>query len=248
MIMSKKIDIVSPGICIHSLWDVFHRGMVRHINEVKERRSHVPYYLSDYDDAEYAEEMRLLREYYGMNGYDDSYDDEFDVDDDGTIIFPIKDDKRDLDKTLRPGRDYDDWDAIDDLKGKKGKKCKHKKHRSRHKSNGCKVLSINTPYSGEEGDDENEYEFSNNGKIYFYPDYHDKYDRIEFDKLMDFDEYCNEEGYVVPPYVGEKIAYAPVAHCCLNPVAKEHGILEIMAEESYGDMRYEACDESELGV
>jgi hypothetical protein len=47
----------------------------------------------------------------------------------------------------------------------------------------------------------------------------------------------------VPPYVGVVIAYKPVRHCCLNHYAKEHGVLEIMAEESYADMLFEATDE-----
>ena len=46
--------------------------------------------------------------------------------------------------------------------------------------------------------------------------------------------------------MAENIAYRRVSHTCLAPDAKEYGIFEIMAEESYADLVYEVCDVSEL--
>lgn len=227
----------------------------------------------DYGD-EYEDAMEQLRRFYGgcfprSGGYilkplsgedadewdDEDYDDEdwseyddYVVGDDGEIIFPNSNtSQQDMATTLRPGEyrrskeDMDDyWNKMKKFNGGGGKK-KHKKHRSRHKA---KTIDINQPYSGFEG--QNDEESVGTGIIYFYEDYHDKYDRLEFNGLVEFDEYCNQMGFFVPAYVGEQIAYSPISHCCLNPQAKEQGILEVMREETYGDMFYEACETSEL--
>ena len=235
--MSKKINLVTPGVSRSSLWSLFTKYVSRKVKEEEEYWKTVGYrlcrgynYLLYDDDDDYDEEMQKLRDYYNGESDDDYY-----VDDDGCIIFPPK------------GGTSDEFEEDSYFKklnklNSKGKK-KHTKHRSRHRSKGTKVIDINTPYSGFEEDPD---EVSNECKIYFYPDYNDKYERIEFNSLMEFDEYCQEEGFCVPPYIGEKLAYKPVSHCCLNPYAREHGVLEIMAEESYGDMMYEACEETEM--
>jgi hypothetical protein len=125
-------------------------------------------------------------------------------------------------------------------------KHKHTKHRgSRGKK--TKVIDINTPYSSNYIDDTETGDALENCKIYFYEDYHNKYDRIEFNNLFEFDQYCKELGLSVPAYVAEQIAYSPINHCCLNPMAEEEGVLEVMREETYGEMFYEACETSELG-
>lgn len=236
---------------------------------VKEQRDRYRTRYSQYDDEDYETEMELLRRYYGrsfpnssamgviLNPLDDDewddedYDDveycDYMVDDEGEIIFPPK--NVDIDTTLRPGemrrsaQDMDDyWNKMSKF-NERGKK-KHSKHRGHRGSKKAKMIDINKPYNAnyidEDGNPLNE------TSIYFYEDYHDKYSRIEFSNLYDFDQYCKEMGFDVPSYVGENIAYNPISHCCLNPAAKENGVLEIMREETYGDMYYEACETSEL--
>ena len=144
-----------------------------------------------------------------------------------------------------PGWDSDDSIIIQN--NKKGRKHKHH-HRSR-----ARVLDITTPYSGsEENPTEIDDEYDDNDYqekvIFFYPDYHYKDDRLEFNSLKSFDSYCCRNGYVVPKYIEDDIIYRCESHCCLNPTAEKNGILEIMAEESYGEMFYEACDVSELDM
>ena len=232
--MSKKINIVTPGISHSSLWDLFTKYVSRKVEEEKEYwrsvgRSLGGRYSYLYDD-EYDDEMRKLREYYNGTSDDDYY-----VDDDGCIIFPPNSSNSDY-------FEEDEYFKKLNKLNSKGKK-KHTKHRSRHRSKGTKIIDINTPYSGFEEEPD---EIGGSIKIYYYPNYQDKYDRIEFDSLIEFDEYCQQEGFLVPPYIGEKLAYKPVSHCCLNPYARERGVLEIMAEESYADMMYEACEETDL--
>ena len=187
------------------------------------------------------------------NEYDDYY-----VGDDGEIIFPSAGTSQtDPDTTLRPGQMHRSVQDMDDYWNKmskfneKGKK-KHTKHRGKRGKGGAKVIDINEPYNNNfidylnESKDENSGDALENCKIYFYEDYHDRFDRTEFNSLYEFDQYCKEYGFSVPAYVAEQIAYSPINHCCLNPVAKEQGVLEIMREETYGEMFYEACESSEL--
>jgi hypothetical protein len=194
----------------------------------------------DWDEADWSE-------------YDDYY-----VGDDGEIVFPNSNTSQsknsntqddDPDRTLRPGEYRRSRQDMDDYWNKMSKfnergKYKHTKHRGSRGGKKAKTIDINTPYNVNYIDDSGD--APEETIIYFYEDYHDKYSRVEFNTLYDFDEYCKEMGFAVPPYVGEQIAYAPVSHCCLNPIAKESGILEIMREETYGDMFYEACETSEL--
>lgn len=236
-------------------------------------RNHRYGYLlyDDYGD-EYEDEMEQLRRFYGgcfprsgSNSFiddedDDDWDDEdwneyddYYVGDDGEIIFPSAGTSQssDNDTTLRPGQmrrsaqDMDDyWNKMSKF-NEKGKH-KHTKHRgSRGKK--AKVVDINEPYNSNYIDDTETGDALENNKIYFYEDYHNKYDRIEFNNLFEFDQYCKELGLSVPAYVAEQIAYSPINHCCLNPTAKEQGVLEVMREETYGEMFYEACETSELG-
>jgi hypothetical protein len=238
--MSKKVNVIAPGIARGNLLSLFKQYVTRRVKEEHAYWASVGRclggrnslaYLMGLDD-DYDEEMEKLRQYYdGMS------DDDYYVDDDGCIVFPPS-------SCHTSATEYDEDEYFRNLNKLNNKgKYKHRKHRRGGKA---KVIDINTPYSGSEDEpftDESEVGMC---KIYFYPNYEDKYDRIEFDSLIEFDKYCQEEGYLVPPYVGEAIAYKPVSHCCLNPYAKEHGILEIMAEESYADMLYEASDEMSL--
>ena len=240
--MSKKVKVIAPGIARGNLVSLFKQYVTRRVKEERDYWAsvgrclggrHSLAYLMDFDeDDDYDAEMEKLRQYYNsMSDEDDYY-----VDDDGCIVYPPS--------RSRSATEYDEDEYFRNLSKLNSKgKYKHRKNRGHRGNKKAKVVDITTPYSGSEDEpfmDESEV---GTGKIYFYPNYEDKYDRIEFNSLVEFDEYCQEEGYLVPPYVGEVIAYKPVSHCCLNPYAKEHGILEIMAEESYADMLFEAADE-----
>lgn len=258
-----------------SIIPLFKAWVTRRLKEEREKYRNMRYSLYDDYGDEYDEEMAALRRYYGgvfprsgsyilnpLEGEDadewddDDYDDlnydDYYVGDDGEIIFPsggVVHNRGSEDQTLRPGQTRKSAQDMDDYWNKMSKfnergKYKHTKHRGSRGAKKAKVVDINEPYNGNYIDDSGDAPEST--IIYFYEDYHDKYSRVEFNTLYDFDEYCKEMGFAVPPYIGEQIAYAPVSHCCLNPIAKESGILEIMREETYGDMFYEACETSEL--
>jgi hypothetical protein len=179
----------------------------------------------------------------GLNDDDGCYYD--DDEDDPNLVWPIIPKKEKKGKNKRNDDDaYAQYWKNEERKAKK----KHKKGKN------ARVININDPYSG---DEENPTEYAsyedlesdgiNDGKlIYFYPNYRNKEDRLEFNTLREFDDFCADYGYVVPPYVGEQIAYRRISHVCLRPDAREYGMFEIMAEESYADMMYEACDVTEL--
>lgn len=270
--MSKKFSLIIPGKERPSLLPLFKAWVKRRVEEERRkweanrgRRNYVIY--DDYGD-EYEDEMEQLRRFYGgcfpkSGGYildpldddEDEWDDEdwneyddYYVGDDGEIIFPNSSTSQDTNLTLRPGQTRRSIQDMDDYWNKMSKfnekgKYKHTKHRGSRGSKKAKVIDITKPYDANYIDDG---DALNCCTIYFYEDYHDKYNRVEFDNLFEFDQYCKEMGFNVPSYIGEQIAYAPISHCCLSPQAKEQGILEIMREETYADMFYEACETSEL--
>ena len=51
-------------------------------------------------------------------------------------------------------------------------------------------------------------------RIWYYPDYTNRHDRLEFDSLMEFDEYCEKEGIVISKDVAEELVYRPINHVC----------------------------------
>lgn len=137
------------------------------------------------------------------------------------------------------------WDNSFGIK----KKHKHKKAKKEKKS---KI--VNDYYDDYSFDDiayadNDDYEYYPQGsefkEIWYYPDYHDDTDKLEFNSLKEFSDYCTEEGIYVPPYMGELLKYQSVSHCCLNGTSKEHGQLELTVDDSYGNMFYTACTMSE---
>lgn len=235
--MSKKIEI--PLVNIRSrLVDLFHLYMERRYKACKRHTSHCHNmydWMADLDDDELS--------FWAAQGF--VFDD--DGDDDSCVIWPPKSHKKKHKK-----HDKDDEDFFWE-----GNKKKHKKRGSKH----ARLIDINQPYSGEEEDPREvgdydvytEYEeiddngVSNGKEIYYYPDYHDKENRLEFETLSGFCNFCEENGYVVPDHVANGIMYRRVSHTCLRPDAREYGLYEIMAEDSYGTMFYEVCEANELG-
>ena len=243
--MSKKIKIPSNNIKSR-LVDLFHSFLSR---EYKSRRSHRNYY-EDMDD----EELMWLMQQQGYvfhdiidddyaNFYDD--DDDEDDEDDSNVIWPIKKgNKRTADDI------YEEFWTHEKKKSKR----KHRKGRK------ARVINITEPYDGEEEEDVNDYEYASyeelsdddNGvtdgkEIYYYPDYHDKDSRLEFSTLKAFNDFCDDNGYVIPSHVSNQIIFNRVSHTCLHPESRNYGVYEIIAETSYGNLFYEVCESNELG-
>lgn len=212
--------------------------------------------LVDVDDAEYAE----ILDYWDnmFPGWDDEEDD-YPREEDYDVIYPIK-----SDKSKRGGRrEKEDvyrqyWDQKEreerwarNLMGKSSGKKKHKRH---GKNSRARVIDIRKPMDGFISDDEynlddihyEKYDDISNAKIIFYPDYHVSDDKICFRTVLEFSDFCEENGYFVPGYVVDDMVYRGENHCCLNPAAKSKGILEILSEASYGEMFYEVCNPEEL--
>jgi hypothetical protein len=245
--MSKKIIIPLDNMR-HALHDLFHE----HLDEIYELRRMRPRgRRSGYDWAEDEEVQWLMQQgviFPGMeddmaNFYDGEYDD---VD---TIWPPTTSSKKSKKHSLDPYGDY--WDMVEQLEKKQKGKKKHKRGNRKGKA---KVIDITTPYSGMEDDpteiEEADY-FDSSGiedgkEIWFYPDYRDKHDRLEFSTLSDFSDFCADQGYHVEADVGMAIAYRRISHTCLDPVLRDEGVFQIIAEESYGDMRYAITPVEEL--
>lgn len=246
--MSKKIKIPSNNIKSR-LGDLFHSFIFRKYKADKKRSN----YYDEMDDEELMWLMQqqgfIFRDIYDDDDYANFYASD-DDDDDSDVIWPPTFSKN----KGKGGRTADDiYDEFWNRESKRGKR----KHRKGKKA---RVININEPYSGEEEDDVNDFDYTSyeevesddNGlsdgkEIYYYPDYHDKDARLEFSTLKAFNEFCDDNGYVVPSHVGNMILFNRVSHCCLHPQSRDYGLYEIIAETSYGNLFYEVCEASELG-
>lgn len=135
----------------------------------------------------------------------------------------------------------DYWD--DNFSVRKKKKHKHKK---------SKKKPLYSFYDDNSFDDvvlqdtEDYYPSSTEYKeIWYYPDYHDDIDKLEFNSLKDFSDYCADEGIYVPPFMADLLKYQSVSHCCLSGTSKENGRLELTVDDTYSNMFYTACTMSE---
>ena len=233
--MSKKIIIPLKNIRCY-LHDLFHEYLESQYE--LERTTRMSYY--DEDDWDDESILWAMQNGFIFDGYD-PYEEI--GNDDGELLYPrySEGNKRKKDKRNDDDAYAEFWERMERKQARKEKR-KHKKSKAR-------VIDITTPYSGDEespmelGDDDG---ILNGKEIYYYPDYNDKNSRLEFTTLQAFSDFCDDNGFVVPPYVGEQIAYRRRSHACLRPEARDEGIFEIMAEESYGDMVYEAVPITEL--
>jgi len=192
--------------------------------------------------------VKLFREYISNKKYTEYYnpysmgDDYSDMADYWDEVFPGWDD--DIDVVYPPSNGKNSNVIV--MKPRKGKKKKHNKS----KKGKMRIVGINEDdeYSFDDVslDDCMSENASSFKEIWFYIDYHDKDDKLEFNSLKDFNDYCEEMGYYVGKEVADKIAWCYESHCCLNPESERLGFLEIMSEHSYGEMFYEACEEVEL--
>ena len=249
--MSKKIKMIFPNKERPNLISLFHAYLVRKANEPKPRRRGLGSegYIWDTDEyedmAEYWDKM--------FPGWDDDI-----PDDDADVVFPprngnvivLNPKKKGKRKGKRDAyKDFWDFQEAREENWSKGKH-KHKKGKK-----GARVIDIYTPYDGDEEDldfDDIDFDFTTEDyddgqkEIWFYPDYHEKDDRLEFNSLKEFNDYCESMGYYVSKEVVQDISWRYESHCCLCPESEKVGLLEIMTEHSYGDMFYEACEEHEL--
>ena len=241
--MSKKININIPNKVKPNLVVLFHEYLSRKSKEYSSSRS-LGY---GWDDEDYEDMVEFWDAMYP--GWDDGLDDE-------DIVYPPKNNHiivlNPKERKKNKLRDVFDnfWNQQDrEDKWNKKKKSKHTKSKSKGKS---KIIDLTTPYSGEE----EEYDFNDvdllnqyeNKEIWFYPDYHDKEDRLEFNSIKEFSDYCDSMGYSVPTKVVSEMAWRYESHCCLSKEAEDIGLLEIACGHSYGDMYYDVCDDSELGA
>lgn len=143
-------------------------------------------------------------------------------------------------------RAFPGWDGSDDGE-ELYPRYEDKRKRKHKKGNGKKHYGIDIPFDGEEDYDVNDCVYSSDFKeIWFYVDYHDKEDRLEFNSIKEFDDYCESMGYYVPPTVAADIEWRYESHCCLCPDSERIGLMEVICGKTYGDMYYEACDEDDF--
>jgi hypothetical protein len=241
--MSKKINITIPNKVKPNLVDLFHKYLFRKAKEPKANMDgHEGYLFDDYEDmADYWDNV--------FPGWDEDLDNDGDV-----VVFPPSNVIYMNSKKGKRGKDKNTvYDAFwqqerEEQFGKKGK------HKHNKKGKKAKIFNISAPYSGDETDpDEYDFDFttedydSESKEIWFYPDYHCKDDKLEFNSLKEFSDYCESMGYFVDKEVAADISWRYESHCCLNPESEKIGLLEIMSEYTYGEMFYEACEEHELG-
>ena len=92
-----------------------------------------------------------------------------------------------------------------------------------------------------------EYDYSDEQKsIWFYLDYHCKEDKLEFNSLKEFSDYCTSMGYFISQEVLNDISWRYESHCCLDPRNRSIGLDDVVCEHSYGELFYSVCDEEEL--
>ena len=83
--------------------------------------------------------------------------------------------------------------------------------------------------------------------IWYYPDYHAEDDRLEFDTLQSFTDFCKDESIQVPlTFYTEYGKCKHGMHCTLDPFMRSVGRRTISYGLSYGEMFYEVCDAEEL--
>ena len=256
--MSKKIKISIPNKERPNLHSLFHAYIDRRSKECRSSCS----YDSMYDDYDF-ESLAAMGLLSDMGFYPDEDFDE------GEIIFPYNSSRKKKHGKLSDDDAYSRYWAREEMKrnarraARQSKmiedaeyvEVKGKKKRHRNKGKKFDYFDITKPYSGWEDNptEINEMDMRKDYSldtprvtIWFYPSYCNQDDRLEFNNLKDFDDFCCDEGYVVPPYIAEDLAYRSVSHACLRPEARERGVFEIYAAETYNEMAYEVCNVEEL--
>lgn len=221
--MSKKINIAIPNKIKPNLIDLFHTYLARKSTESRRSNSYDVY-----------DEYETMEEYW--NAMFPGWDEDITNDDDSDVVFPLNG----ATSNRRKGGVEDAYDIF----WSKDSKKKNKHRNKGKKSKKDKVIDIYTPYSGEEDDlsilCENVDEDNELKEIWFYLDYHNKDDRMEFNTLKEFSDFCDRNGYYVRKEVAQDISWRYESHCCLIDNC------EVVCEHSYGEMFYDVCETSEL--
>jgi hypothetical protein len=229
--MSKKIKIDIPNKVKPNLISLFHEYLSRKAKEP---------ICSSYEDWDDYDDMAAYWDKV-FPGWDDDLDDD-------NVVFPPRNNSvvilnpkgKGKGKKKDPFQDFWSQEDREESFFKGGKsKMKHKKGKK------ARILDIHTPYSGYEDDISNDEDIEYK-EIWFYPDYHCKDDKLEFNSIKEFSDYCENQGYFVSKEVTSDLVWRYESHCCLRPESEKIGLLEIMTEHSYGEMFYVACEEQEL--
>lgn len=222
--MSKKIKISIPNKIRPNLVELFHTYIIRKGKERKVIRKG-----SYYDDS-YSHWDEFFQGWY------DDYDD---YDDDCELMYPrncipLYNKAKHSSSHVQGNKIQNLFSGMEDL-------CSGRKNGKRNRGKNKKKFKLEDVY-----DDSRYGEYVDVTKeIWFYPDYHDKEDRLEFNSLSEFSDYCESEGYYVSTQVEQDLLWRYESHCCIKH-DKSSSILEVIGERSYGDMFYEACDANEL--
>lgn len=221
--MSKKIHISlsSPKAPLKELFVSF---LIRKEREERNKFARRHRHYIDEDDEDDDEYRKFFHERFGASCQSTRKG---------------KGSKKGSSKSVDPFAVY--WD-------KKDKKNKHSKGKK------SKGLPINVPYSGYEedpseiGEDPNELGFNfSDVVIYFYEDYHNSAERLEFNSFKEFDDFCIDRGYQIPQYSRHLLLTSPVSHCCVDPLCEKYGFdKEITVDDSYGALFYAVSESEEL--
>ena len=107
-------------------------------------------------------------------------------------------------------------------------------------------------YHDDDDDEELDIEYykahSNDLKqIYYYDDISDKWGRITFNNIKEFNDFCAETGIFMTDETANNILYNFETHCCLDPIEKEKGNLILVDDTSYGGLTWTVgVDEEEF--
>lgn len=207
------------------LVDLFRRYLAR--TEECERLSYGHRCGFDLDELS-PEDIELFRRFYG---YDCFWDGDYDDDDTDFIYSKSK-------SNAKGSKSHCNRSSVYDYSSGRFKGGSHKDNgKSKSSSRTSKNSAIQLDVFGDD-----EY------IIYFYDDYHEKYDYTEFNSYREFVDFCGTEGIRIPIDIGTDIKNRVVSHCCINPEMRELGYLELLSESSYGSMFYSACSNNELGL
>ena len=82
-------------------------------------------------------------------------------------------------------------------------------------------------------------EHSNDLKqIYYYEDINDKWGRLSYSSIKEFNDFCAEAGIYMTNETANNLLYNFETHCCLDPLEKEKGNLILVDDTSYGGLTW----------
>lgn len=134
---------------------------------------------------------------------------------------------------------YDYYNYLDDYYGLSNKKSKHSRI-----GNTC-VPNIIYP-KNKKSNRGYTYPSNNNLRIYYYEDVNDPDNVRRFSKYKNFDKFINSFGIKIGDEALNVILHNNTIHCCIDPKSLSTGKLELLAERSFGALRWSCTDDGEL--